>query len=125
MPDLDQQMAALREQLNALARQVNAVTEAADSEDAPGLVDTLSDMRLHLNDAAAALDDITNPPPDDVLARIAEVTRRRNELVEAASIAMAEGDDGTAADLLRVAAGHSADLVELHKRRTELGLERP
>ncbi|MFE5708853.1 hypothetical protein [Rhodococcus koreensis] len=124
MPDLDQQIAALREQLSALGRQVREVTEAADEQDAPDLVDTLSDMRLHLNDAAAALEDIANPP-DEVLARIAEATRRRNELVEAARVAMAEGDDGTATDLLRVAAGHSADLVELHKRRTELGLERP
>lgn len=124
MPDLDQQLAALREQLNALGRKVREVTEAADEQDAPDLVDTLSDMKLHLNDAAAALEDIANPP-EEILARIAEATRRRNELVEAASIAMAEGDDGTATDLLRVAAGHSADLVELHKRRTELGLELP
>ena len=55
---LDQQIAELREQLNALGRQVREVTEAADEQDKPDVVDALAEVRMHLNDAAAVLGDV-------------------------------------------------------------------
>ncbi|WP_256973271.1 hypothetical protein [Rhodococcus sp. NCIMB 12038] len=56
--DLAVQVADLREQLSALAREVNAVTEAADEQDRPDIVDALADVRVHLNDAAAELGEV-------------------------------------------------------------------
>lgn len=55
---LDQQIAELREQLNALGRKVREVTEAADEQDRPDVVDALSDAKMHLNDVAAVLADV-------------------------------------------------------------------
>ncbi|MBV6763059.1 hypothetical protein [Rhodococcus opacus] len=58
MTDLNAQLAEVRAQLNALSRTVREATEAADEADRPDVVDALSDVRLHLNDAAAELGDV-------------------------------------------------------------------
>lgn len=57
-PDLAARVQQLRDQLNALSREVIAVTEAADEQDRPDVVDALADAKMHLNDVAAVLADV-------------------------------------------------------------------
>jgi hypothetical protein len=56
MPDLDQQILEVRDQLTALSRQIRTVTATADEQDRIDVIDGLADVQLHLNDALEAFE---------------------------------------------------------------------